>query len=122
MSGRLMSSVIALGLEFTRQRKRCRTAAGNNRLQAAIVRQIDEDAGESQVVFDNEQDTVAAVDGVAIVVDRNVGSSTSATAAGLGRRRRQTQLHAVVFCRRDQLAGGSAAAHRCSHGPRRDAM
>ncbi len=43
------------GLEFPRQRKRRAAAQCHQRLQVMLVREIKQDAGEREVVFDDQQ-------------------------------------------------------------------
>ena len=69
MSGRNMSSVIAVGTVLPRQRKRRLAAVGDDALEALVARQPEQDARVVRVVLDDQQHVVALADVVAIVGD-----------------------------------------------------
>ena len=72
MSGKLMSSVMAPRRKLARKCQRGPAAKRHQNLDAAVVRQVHQDAGEGDVVFDDQQHRVAGLNQVPIVVDFNV--------------------------------------------------
>ena len=56
MSGRKMSSVIAVGRILPRQRQRRRRRGGDDALEALVARQAEQDARVVRVVVDDQQD------------------------------------------------------------------
>ena len=60
------------GLELARQRHGAAAAQGHQRFQVVVVSEVDQDSGEGDVVFDDEQDRVARLDQVAIVVEDQI--------------------------------------------------
>ncbi len=77
------------GLEFARQRHGAAAAQGDQRFQAMLVGQIYQDAGERNVVFDNQQHRVIRLDQVAIIVDDQVFHHV----LGIQPRRGQDQIY-----------------------------
>ena len=65
-----MSSVIACGLELAGRPERRRAAGGDDGLEAVLVRHVQQEAGEVDVVLDDQQDAVAGLDVVGVVVER----------------------------------------------------
>ena len=80
------------GVELAREGERGGAAQRDQRLDAAIVRQVDQDAGEGDVVLDDQQDRIAGVNQVAVVVDFDVVHHDG----GRGRWRRQDHVHDLV--------------------------
>ena len=69
-SGRRMSSVMAAGLYLCASARAIAAAGGHQALEALFARQIQQDAREADVVFDDQHDAIAVFDLVAIVEDR----------------------------------------------------
>ena len=101
MSGRLMSSVMAPGLNSRASGQRGGAAQRHQGLDAAIVRQVHQDARERDVVLDDQQHRIAGLDQVAVVVDFEVVHHHGRR----GRRRRQDHVHAVVAGHVDAVVG-----------------
>ena len=62
MSGRKMSSVIAVGRYCRARRAPCCPALGDDALEALVARQAQQDARVVRIVLDDQQDDVALCD------------------------------------------------------------
>ena len=76
------------GHEFAGQRQSGAAAQRDQRLDAALVRQVHQDAGKSDVVLHDQQDRIAGTNQVAVVVDFNIVHD----GGGRGGRRRQNDI------------------------------
>ena len=121
MSGRKMSSVIAVGLVLARQRQRAGAAACVTRpLKPLLARRVEQEPGEAEVVLDDQQHAVAGLDVVAVVVDlvdeqrrlrrsRRLGAGAAGASA---RRRRRSRVGRRAAARRRSAACGAAVRAR----------
>ena len=91
MSGRVMSSVMAPGLNSRARDMALLPRSATSAFDAAVVRQVHQNAGEGDVVLDDQQHGIARLDQVAVVVDLQISCTSSSVREG---RRRQNHVHA----------------------------
>ena len=128
MSGRQMSSVMASGLY---SRVRARAAAPERRdqpLEALLAGHVQQEAGEAQVVLDDQQHPVAGLDVVAVVadfVDRAIGGASApardGVAAAIVGRDAADRCVAPAGAALAAIGGGSAAPRAATACGRRAA-
>ncbi len=58
--------------KFARQGKRGPAAQGHQHLDATVMREVEQNAGEGDIVFDDQQHGVAGLNQIAVVVDFDV--------------------------------------------------
>ncbi len=69
MSGRKISSEMAVGMELPGEGQAQRAFGGDDALEALVARQAQQDARVMRVVLDDQQHRVALLDVVAVVLD-----------------------------------------------------
>ena len=74
-------------MELARHRQRAGAGVADQALEAGDARRVEQHLGEGEVVLDDQQDAVAAADGVAVVVG-DVGEDLALVARRCSPRRR----------------------------------